>query len=77
MSTEGPEDPGSRGLNLYEMADYTLAAAHELGKPCLYAYNLDGGSSNSLILNNEKINSPNNRKSRRVSDIIYFATLVP
>ncbi len=77
VSTEGPEDPGSRGLKLCEAADYTITAAQALGRPCLYAYNLDGGSSNSLILGGRKINSPNNPKSRAVSDIIYFATLVP
>ena len=77
VSTEGPEDKGSRGLKLGEVAAYTLKAAADHGKPCLYAYNLDGGSSNSLILNDEKINSPANPKSRAVSDIIYFATLIP
>ncbi len=77
VSTEGPEDPGSRGLKLREAAEYTIEAAEALGRPCLYAYNLDGGSSNSIILGGRKINSPNNPKSRAVSDIIYFATLVP
>ena len=77
VSTEGPEDPGSKGLQLRQAAEYTLVAAAALGKPCLAAYNLDGGSSNSLVLNNEKINSPKNPKKRPVSDIIYFATLVP
>lgn len=77
ISTEGPEDPGSTGLKLKEAAAYTLRAARELDKDCLFAYNLDGGSSNSLILNDEKINSPHNPKKRPVSDIIYFATLIP
>ena len=77
VSTEGPEDPGSKGLQLHQAAEYTLEAAKALGKPCLAAYNLDGGSSNSLVIDNEKINSPQNPKKRPVSDIIYFATLVP
>ena len=77
VSTEGPEDPGSEGLQLNQAAEYTLKAVKYLGKPCLVAYNLDGGSSNSLILNNQKVNSPKNPKKRPVSDIIYFATLVP
>lgn len=77
VSTEGPEDPGSKGLKLHEAAQYAVEAAHKLSKTCLYAYNLDGGSSNSLVLNGKKVNSPNNPKKRPVSDIIYFATLVP
>ena len=41
------------------------------------AYNLDGGSSCTVVLNNEKINSPSNPKRREVGDCIYFATLIP
>lgn len=77
LSTEGPEDPGSKGLLLHQAAESILEAAKALNMPCLVAYNLDGGSSNSLILGGNKVNSPNNPKKRPVSDIIYFATLVP
>lgn len=77
VSTEGPEDPGSVGFRLAEAAAYCAEAAQKFfGKPCLAAYNLDGGSSNSLVLQDQKINSPLNPKKRAVSDIIYFATLV-
>lgn len=77
VSTEGPEDPGSKGLTLREAAEYTAQIAYKLSENgCLAAYNLDGGSSNSLVLRNEKINSPKNPKKRAVSDIIYFASLV-
>lgn len=77
VSTEGPEDPGSKGLTLREAAEYTAQIAYKLSENgCLAAYNLDGGSSNSLVLNYEKINSPKNPKKRAVSDIIYFASLV-
>lgn len=41
------------------------------------AYNLDGGSSSTISLNNEKINSPSSHKNRMVGDCIWFATLVP
>ena len=41
------------------------------------AYNLDGGSSNTLVFRKQKINSPDNPKTRDVNDIVYFATLVP
>jgi exopolysaccharide biosynthesis protein len=78
VSTEGPEDPGSKGLTLVEAAQYTADIARTLVPTgALYAYNMDGGSSNSLVLNYEKINSPKNPKKRAVSDIIYFASLVP
>ena len=40
------------------------------------AYNLDGGNSCTLVINGERINSPDFSKERDVSDIIYFATLV-
>lgn len=77
VSTEGPEDPGSKGLTLAEAAAYTAQIANQLHEGgCRYAYNLDGGSSNSLVLNYRKINSPDNPKKRAVSDIIYFASLV-
>ena len=65
---EGPESPESTGLTLQEMTDYLLP----LG--CQIAYNLDGGSSSTLVLNNKKINSLSTRKNRPVSDIIYFST---
>ena len=31
----------------------------------------------TVVLNNEKINSPSNPKRREVGDCIYFATLIP
>ncbi len=77
ISTEGPEDPGSAGLRLHEAAEYAVKTARDMDKRVILAYNLDGGSSNSLVLHNEKINSPQNPKKRPVSDIIYFATLIP
>ena len=40
------------------------------------AYNLDGGSSSTIALNNQKINSPSSHKNRMVGDCIWFATLV-
>lgn len=73
ICTEGPESvsPKSVGFDLAGAAK--LAAAFGLKN----AYNLDGGSSCTVILNNEKINSPSNPKRREVGDCIYFATLVP
>lgn len=71
VATEGPENEGSKGLTLDQFADFLS------GQGCLNAYNLDGGSSSTVILNNQKINSLSTGKTRQLSDIIYFATAVP
>ena len=41
------------------------------------AFNLDGGSSATVVLNNEKINSLSTGKVRSIGDIVYFITAVP
>ena len=70
---EGPEstDFAGQGFTLEQMAKlcYTLGMTN--------AYNLDGGSSTTMVLNGEKINSPSNPKRREVGDCIYFCTLIP
>ena len=70
---EGPEstDYKDQGFTLAQMAKL----CHTLGMT--NAYNLDGGSSTTVILNGQKINSLSNPKRREVGDCIYFATLVP
>ena len=45
---------------------------YELG--CLHAYNLDGGQSATIVMNDKRINDV---WMRQISDIIYFATAVP
>lgn len=42
---------------------------------CSVAYNLDGASSSTLVMNNVKINAKGSKK-RPVGDCIWFATLV-
>lgn len=71
LATEGPENKGSVGFTIQQMADLCLE------KGCINAYNLDGGSSSTIVLNNRKINSLSAGKVRPVGDCIYFATLVP
>jgi len=71
VATEGPENEGSLGLTLEQFADYVTAQG------CINAYNLDGGSSSTVVLNNKKINSLSTNKMRQLSDIIYFATATP
>ena len=69
ISSEGPEDPGSTGLTLEQFAE--LVASFE---GVVNAYNLDGGSSSTMVFNRDKVNSPNNPKRRPLKDIIYFAS---
>ncbi len=59
---------GSAGMRLQ---DFTYFVA-DMGVQV--AYNLDGGDSTMLIFNGEKINDVNNASSRKISDIIYFAS---
>ena len=59
---------GSSGMNL-QVFTYFVA---DMGVKT--AYNLDGGDSTMLIFNGEKINDVNNASSRKISDIIYFAS---
>ena len=61
----------STGLSLRQLAELMQSLGAQI------AYNLDGGSSCTVVLNNEKINSPSNPKRREVGDCIYFATLIP
>lgn len=69
ISSEGPEDPGSVGLNLEQFAE--LVASFE---GVQNAYNLDGGSSATMVFKGDKVNAPNNPKRRPLNDIIYFAS---
>ncbi len=69
ICSEGPEDPGSKGMTLEQFND--LVCSFE---GIENAYNLDGGSSVTLVFKNKKVNSPDNPKRRPLSDIIYFAS---
>ena len=69
ITTEGPEQTGKKGgFTLYEMADI----AFECGAQT--AYNLDGGCTTWLVLGNERINNPQRRSARGITDIIYFVS---
>lgn len=79
IASEGPEDKGSVGLTLEQFAE--LVASFE---GVQNAYNLDGGSSTTMVFQeldektgkrtHDKINSPNNPKRRHLNDIIYFVS---
>ena len=68
IATEGPENKGSTGLTMDEFAQLM----YDMG--AINAYNLDGGSSSSMVLDNHKINALSTSKVRPIGDIIYFAT---
>lgn len=73
ITSEGPEDPGSTGLKLWEFAELL-----ELLGGIQQAYNLDGGASSTLNFKKGnsswgKINCPKNNSERPLRDIIYFA----
>ncbi len=59
---------GSQGMTLYQFAEL----AKELGART--AYNLDGGDSTMMIFNGQKINDKENKNTRDISDMIYFAS---
>ncbi len=59
---------GSAGMSL-QVFTYFVA---DMGVQT--AYNLDGGDSTMLIFNGEKLNDVNNSSSRKISDILYFAS---
>ncbi|MCK5130355.1 MAG: phosphodiester glycosidase family protein, partial [Clostridiales bacterium] len=56
----------SKGLTLEELAK--LFEYYE----CETAYNLDGGASSIMILENEIISSPSGGTERKSTDIIFF-----
>ncbi|MBR4080434.1 MAG: phosphodiester glycosidase family protein [Clostridia bacterium] len=68
IATEGPEQEKTDGLTI---AQLTELAAQAGAQQC---YNLDGGSSVTLMMGGVKINAVES-KNRYVGDIIYFATL--
>lgn len=78
ISTCGPDNKGSKGLTMVQIAELTHEIANKLypESGAKISYNLDGGSSNTVVMKGKKINSPGS-KIRQIGDIIYFATLVP
>ncbi len=69
IACDGINAADDTGLSVRQMTDLALA------KGVTVAYNLDGGHSTSIYLCGKRINQL--PKDREVSDIIYFATLVP
>ena len=69
FACEGPEQNKKAGLSIPEVIPLLLARGVQK------AYNMDGGTSATVMMGTTRINAPDS-KYRNVSDIIYFATLV-
>ena len=66
---EGPDDPGSAGLTMEEFTDLIMSL-----EGVVNAYNLDGGSSSTMVFHGKKVNCPNRNSRRELVDILYFAS---
>ena len=81
VTSEGPEDKNSVGLTLDQFVEclQEVDAALE-DYDIRMAYNLDGGSSSTMVFKTpgedslKKINAPTNPKIRQLCDIIYFVS---
>ena len=71
ITTEGPEQSKDGGFNINELAQL----AYDCGAK--QAYNLDGGSSTWLLLENKRINNLKTLNPRFITDMIYFVTAEP
>lgn len=67
VETYGKTD-GSCGLTLQEFADYIVYNFPD----CRLAYNLDGGGSSNVLIDNERIHTTPGH--REICDILYFAS---
>ena len=67
--SEGPNDGNSAGLSIPQFTD--LVSSFE---GVMTSYNLDGGSSSTIVFKEEKINGPRSQRSRSIGDIIYFSS---
>ena len=67
---EGPNDVNSKGLSILQFQELVASFPG-----VITAYNLDGGSSATIVFQGEKINGPRSQRSRSIGDIIYFASV--
>lgn len=75
VTSEGPEDEGSKGLTLEQFVECLQQVDEAIADYDIrIAYNLDGGSSSTMVFKEKKINAPTNPKVRYLCDIIYFAS---
>jgi len=75
VTSEGPEDEGSAGLTMDQFAECLMEVDSKIEEYDIQvAYNLDGGSSSTMVFKEKKVNAPTNPKVRYLCDIIYFAS---
>ncbi len=67
VECDGKADATS-GMTMASFAEYVQS----LFPDCILAYNLDGGGSTNVIVNNTRIHK--NSDARNISDILYFAS---
>jgi exopolysaccharide biosynthesis protein len=67
VECDGKADATS-GMTMADFAEYVQS----LFPDCILAYNLDGGGSTNVIVNNTRIHK--NSDARNISDILYFAS---
>ena len=61
----------------YNLATLRQAADAMIRRGCLKAYTLDGGQTATTAFNGELINPVQFGREKEISDVLYFATLVP
>ncbi len=75
LTSEGPEDKDSAGLTMDQFCELLMKVDEELTDYTIkVAYNLDGGSSSTMVFKEKKVNAPTNPKVRELCDILYFAS---
>lgn len=75
LCSQGDQDGEGLGFTFNELCDCLEALDAQLEDYSInVAYNMDGGYSTTMVLNGEKINSPDNGVCRDISDIVYFAS---
>jgi len=65
------------GTEYYYLATLRQAADAMIRRGCVKAYTLDGGQTATTAFNGELINPVQFGKEKPISDVIYFASLVP
>ena len=71
LVTAGVENDCGKMVNIFTFQDVLMSFG------CQHAYNLDGGQTAVIIMNDTVMNRISYNQERDVSDIIYFATALP
>lgn len=74
LCCQGDQDGKGKGFTYEEIYECLRQIEQEQNIAIKVAYNLDGGYSSAMVMNNQKINWPENGINREISDIVYFAS---